>query len=70
MAGFGWGQLSHIMSWVFQVTKLRPASAFAFMRLGEQTGADISDAAAVQCTNGATISISGREITGAICRCL
>ena len=30
--GFGWGQLSHIMSWVFQVTKLQPASAFAFMR--------------------------------------
>jgi predicted dehydrogenase len=57
--GFGWGQLSHIMSWVFQVTKLRPAQAFAFMRLAERTGADLSDAAAVQCTNGATISISG-----------
>ncbi len=59
--GFGWGQLSHIMSWVFQVTKLQPASAFAFMRRSDVTGADLSDAAAVRCTNGATISISGHS---------
>ena len=59
--GFGWGQLSHIMSWVFQVTKLKPASAFAFMRRSSVTGADVSDAGAVQCSNGATISISGHS---------
>ena len=57
--GFAWGQLSHIMSWVFRVTSLKPCEAFAFMDISERSGADLSDCAAIRCSNGATISLSG-----------
>ena len=57
--GFAWGQLSHPTSWLFKVTGLKPAEAFCFMGISENSGADLSDAATVRCTNGATISISG-----------
>jgi len=50
--GFAWGQLSHITSWVFKVTGLRPAEVFAMMQISENSGADLSDAATIRCTNG------------------
>ena len=56
------GQLSHITSWLFKVTGLKPAEAFCFMGLSDSSGADLSDAASVRCTNGATISISGTAL--------
>jgi predicted dehydrogenase len=59
MNGFGWGQLSHTLAWVFQVSGLEPAEVFCFMGLSETSGADIYDAATVRCTNGALISVSG-----------
>ena len=30
-SGFAWGQLSHLLAWVFKVTALTPASAFCSM---------------------------------------
>jgi predicted dehydrogenase len=57
--GFGWGQLSHILAWIFMTTELQPSEAFTFMNFSKQTGADISNAATIKCSNGCTISISG-----------
>jgi len=57
--GFGWGQLSHTLAWVFQVTNLLPKKVFAFMHYSEKTGADLYDSATILCENGATISVQG-----------
>lgn len=59
MNGFAWGQASHTLAWVFQVSGLEPETVFAFMGISEKSGADIYDAAVVRCTNGALISITG-----------
>eukprot|EP01051_Picozoa_sp_SAG22_P021448 SAG22_NODE_4735_length_1179_cov_0.962963_1_plen_189_part_00 len=60
--GFGWGQLSHMLSWIFKVTQLEPAEAFAFLGRSQASGADLSEAAALRCTSGATLSISGTAL--------
>lgn len=60
--GFGWGQLSHMLSWIFKVTALQPTQAFAFLGRSERSGADLSDAAAIRCSSGATISVSGTAL--------
>jgi len=57
--GFGWGQLSHSLAWIYKVTGLKPKEVFAFMTYSEKSSADMYDAAVVRCTNGATISIQG-----------
>ena len=59
MNGFGWGQLSHTLAWVFQVSGLEPVKVFSFMGLSEASGADIYDAGTVLCANGALISVTG-----------
>mmetsp|Transcript_120326 Transcript_120326/g.374654 ORF Transcript_120326/g.374654 Transcript_120326/m.374654 type:complete len:384 (-) Transcript_120326:7-1158(-) len=56
--GYGWGQLSHILAWVFRVSGLAPSEAFCYSGLGP-SGVDFYSATAVRCTSGATISISG-----------
>jgi predicted dehydrogenase len=57
--GFGWGQLSHTLAWVLQVTGLEPETVYASMILSEHSGADIYDAGTITCTNGALISVTG-----------
>jgi len=57
--GFGWGQMSHVLSWVYFVTELAPKTVFCQMVYSKITGADIFDAATIQCTNGATIVVQG-----------
>jgi len=57
--GFAWGQLSHLLAWVFQVTRLEPSAAFAIMGVSESSGADLHDSAVVRCEGGASVSISG-----------
>mmetsp|Transcript_134447 Transcript_134447/g.287640 ORF Transcript_134447/g.287640 Transcript_134447/m.287640 type:complete len:381 (-) Transcript_134447:339-1481(-) len=57
--GFGWGQLSHTLAWVYMVTGLIPKEVFCCMGYSEKTGADLYDSATVRCTNGATISVQG-----------
>ena len=57
--GFAWGQLSHLLAWVFKVTALTPASAFCSMSWSAASGADLSDSAVIVCEGGASISVSG-----------
>ena len=56
--GYGWGQLCHLLAWVFKVSMLTPSEVFCFQNNGP-SGVDLTSAAVVKCTNGATISISG-----------
>jgi predicted dehydrogenase len=56
--GYAWGQMSHILTWVFKVSGLQASQAFAFMG-NSPAGVDFYDSASVRCTNGATISVSG-----------
>eukprot|EP00967_Tisochrysis_lutea_P137356 scaffold246391_cov30-Tisochrysis_lutea.AAC.1 len=58
--GFGWGQLSHLLAWVFGVTPLKPIEVFASMSHSAASGADMTDAAIIKCANadGTPVSIS------------
>ncbi|MXU65153.1 Gfo/Idh/MocA family protein [Oceanomicrobium pacificus] len=56
--GYGWGQMSHALSWLVYVADLRFESIYcAFGR--SPTGVDYYDAAVGRATNGATVSFSG-----------
>jgi len=57
--GFAWGQLSHLLAWIFHVTPLEPVQVFASMGRSQNSGADLHDAAVVRCSDGASISLSG-----------
>ena len=57
--GFAWGQLAHPLAWFFMVSGLTPANVFAFNGKGTRTPADMYNAVAIECTNGATVSVSG-----------
>lgn len=57
--GFGWGQMSHTLAWVFMVTDLAPKSVYCQMVYSEKTGADLFCSGVVRCTNGATINFEG-----------
>lgn len=56
--GYGWGQMSHSLAWLFFVSGLRMESLFA-MDGKSKTGVDLYDAAVGRATNGATVSFSG-----------
>ena len=38
--GFAWGQLSHLLAWIFHVTPLEPVQVFASMGRSQNSGAD------------------------------
>ena len=61
--GFAWGQLSHLLAWVLQITGLRPVDVSCSMVFSTRSGADMHDAAVFSCENGASISLTG---TGAV----
>lgn len=56
--GYGWGQLSHALSWLIYVSGLQGKSVYAVTGKSK-TGVDFYDAAVATATNGATISLSG-----------
>lgn len=59
--GYGWGQMSHSIAWVYRVADLKPQSVFCFAGKSP-TGVDYFDAASVRCTNGATMALSGAAL--------
>ena len=61
--GFAWGQLSHLLAWVLQVTGLEPTFVACSMTFSRKSGADLHDAAVFTCRNGASIALTG---TGAV----
>ncbi|KAL7470841.1 hypothetical protein ACHAXS_011121, partial [Conticribra weissflogii] len=67
--GFAWGQSSHLLAWIYHVSSGRgagedlvPDRVYCSMTTSEKTGADVSHAATVHCTNGATFSLSGTSL--------
>ena len=56
--GYGWGQMSHSLSWLCYVTGLGFDTVYA-QDVKSPTGTDLYDAATGRMTNGATVSISG-----------
>ena len=50
--------MSHSLAWVFEVSGLRPESAFC-MAGKSPAGVDYYDAATVRCVSGPTIALSG-----------
>ena len=56
--GYGWGQLSHALAWLFYVSGLRAERAYCMVGRSP-TGVDFYDAATARATNGATIALSG-----------
>lgn len=59
--GYGWGQMSHSIAWVYRVADLKPDSVFCFAGKSP-TGVDYFDAASVRFTNGATMALSGAAL--------
>jgi predicted dehydrogenase len=57
--GFGYGQASHVLAWIFKVAAVAPEEAYCAMTHSKASGADMTDAAVIRCTNGATICFSG-----------
>lgn len=60
--GYGWGQMSHSLGWLFYVTDLTFDTVFC-MDGKSPTGVDFYDAAVARAINGATVSISGAATT-------
>ncbi len=56
--GYGWGQLSHALAWLFHVADIEFADVYGLTGLSA-TGVDFYDAAVAHATNGATIALSG-----------
>ena len=56
--GYGWGQMSHSLAWLFHVSDLTFASVYCIDGKSK-TGVDLYDAAVARATNGATVSLSG-----------
>ena len=56
--GYGWGQMSHSLAWVFRVAGLDPDQVFCFAGKSP-TGVDYYDAAAIRFSSGATMATSG-----------
>jgi predicted dehydrogenase len=56
--GYGWGQMSHSLAWVYRVADVAPESVFA-MTGSSPTGVDYFDAAVVRMASGATMALSG-----------
>jgi predicted dehydrogenase len=56
--GYGWGQLTHALGLLFQITELAPAEVLAITR-ASRAGVDAYDAGVIRFTNGAIGAISG-----------
>jgi len=64
--GYAWGQLAHILAWIYAVLGADdvavPKKVFCTMTHAPNTGADISLAAVITCSDGITFSISGTAL--------
>jgi predicted dehydrogenase len=65
--GFGWGQSSHILAWIYHTCPtLRPHNIFCAMTHSPITGADVAHAATIRCRNETShdvvISLSGTSL--------
>ncbi len=56
--GYGWGQMSHSLAWLYEVTGLTPQHGYC-LDGKSPAGVDFFDAAVVRMTNGATLALSG-----------
>jgi predicted dehydrogenase len=59
--GYGWGQLTHALGILFRIADIEPLDVFATTQLSS-SGVDISDAATIRFTNGATGVLSGTAL--------
>jgi predicted dehydrogenase len=57
--GFGWGQASHVLAWVLGAANLQVDEVTAMTHRSQQSGADLTDAALIRCSNGCSICFSG-----------
>lgn len=59
--GFAWGQSSHLLAWIFQVTddNINPQQVYCAMNHSESSGADLSHSATIRCANDIVMSLSG-----------
>ena len=63
--GYAWGQMAHILAWIYAVVGDNvavPQKVFCTMSHAPTTGADISLAAVITCSDGITFSISGTAL--------
>lgn len=63
--GYGWGQLAHVLAWIYGVLGPEvavPTNAYCNMGHALNTGADISLAAVITCSDGITFSVSGTAL--------
>lgn len=63
--GYAWGQMAHILAWIYAVVGDNvavPQKVFCTMTYAPTTGADISLAAVITCSDGITFSISGTAL--------
>lgn len=64
-SGFGWGQMSHILAWIYAVVGddvAIPKKVYCDMGDAQETGADISLAAVISCSDNTTFAISGTAL--------
>jgi predicted dehydrogenase len=59
--GYGWGQVTHALGVLFRIADIEPLEVFATTQLSS-SGVDISDAATIRFTNGATGVLSGTAL--------
>jgi len=60
--GFAWGQMSHLLAWIYHVTDLCPKTVFCVMTHSKTSGADVAHSATITCENEettVTMNLSG-----------
>ena len=60
--GFGWGQASHMLAWIYHVSGVTPIRVYCQMTHSEVTGADVSHSATITCDDGVVFSLSGTSL--------
>jgi len=58
--GFAWGQISHLLAWIYHVASdLQPNKVYCVMNYSKRSGADVSHSATITCNDDVTFSLSG-----------
>ena len=64
-SGYGWGQMAHILAWIYNVVGDEvaiPTRVYCDMGDAPVTGADVSIAAVISCSDGTTFALSGTAL--------
>ena len=64
-SGYGWGQMAHILAWIYNVIGndvATPTRVYCDMGDAPVTGADLSIAAVISCSDGTTFALSGTAL--------